>query len=208
MEAEMKKIYGYARVSTKDQNLDRQLIALREFGIDDRDIIREKASGKSLNREAYQTLRNQLLREGDTLVIVALDRLSRNKLHIKQELEYYRGRNIRVMVLDMPTTLCQVNEGQEWIIEMINAILVEVLASLAEQERVKTLTRQAEGIEAAKLQGKHLGRPKMKIPEGWDNIYMLWKSGEITAVEAMKRSGLKKSTFYKLAKLTNENPAE
>lgn len=204
----MKKIYGYARVSTKDQNLDRQLIALREFGIDDRDIIREKASGKSLNREAYQTLRNQLLREGDTLVIVALDRLSRNKLHIKQELEYYRGSNIRVMVLDMPTTLCQVNEGQEWIIEMINAILVEVLASLAEQERVKTLTRQAEGIEAAKLQGKHLGRPKMKTPEGWDNIYMLWKSGEITAVEAMKRSGLKKSTFYKLAKLTNENPAE
>ena len=203
----MKKIHGYARVSTKDQNLDRQLIALREFGIDDRDIIREKASGKSLNREAYQTLRNQLLREGDTLVIVALDRLSRNKLHIKQELEYYRGRNIRVMVLDMPTTLCQVNEGQEWIIEMINAILVEVLASLAEQERVKTLTRQAEGIEAAKLQGKHLGRPKMKIPEGWDNIYMLWKSGEITVVEAMKRSGLKKSTFYKLAKLTNENPA-
>ena len=208
MEDEMKKIYGYARVSTKDQNLDRQLVALKEFGIDDRDIIREKASGKSLNREAYQTLRNQLLREGDTLVIVALDRLSRNKLHIKQELEYYRGRNIRVMVLDMPTTLCQVNEGQEWIIEMINAILVEVLASLAEQERVKTLTRQAEGIEAAKLQGKHLGRPKVKIPEGWDNIYMLWKSGEITAVEAMKRSGLKKSTFYKLAKLTNENPAE
>ena len=208
MEAEMKKIYGYARVSTKDQNLDRQLIALREFGIDDRDIIREKASGKSLNREAYQTLRNQLLREGDTLVIVALDRLSRNKLHIKQELEYYRERNIRVMVLDMPTTLCQVNEGQEWIIEMINAILVEVLASLAEQERVKTLTRQAEGIEAAKLQGKHLGRPKMKIPEGWDNIYMLWKSGEITAVEAMRKSNLKKSTFYKLAKLTDENSEE
>lgn len=204
----MKKIYGYARVSTKDQNLDRQLVALKEFGIDDRDIIREKASGKSLNREAYQTLRNQLLREGDTLVIVALDRLSRNKLHIKQELEYYRGRNIRVMVLDMPTTLCQVNEGQEWIIEMINAILVEVLASLAEQERVKTLTRQAEGIEAAKLQGKHLGRPKMKIPEGWDNIYMLWKSGEITAVEAMRKSNLKKSTFYKLAKLTDENSEE
>ena len=204
----MKKIYGYARVSTKDQNLDRQLIALREFGIDDRDIIQEKASGKSLNREAYQTLRNQLLREGDTLVIVALDRLSRNKLHIKQELEYYRGRNIRVMVLDMPTTLCQVNEGQEWIIEMINAILVEVLASLAEQERVKTLTRQAEGIEAAKLQSKHLGRPKMKIPEGWDNIYMLWKSGEITAVEAMRKSNLKKSTFYKLAKLTDENSEE
>ena len=205
MEAKMRKMYGYARVSSKDQNLDRQLIALRDFGIDDRDIIREKASGKSLNREAYQTLRNQLLREGDTLVIVSLDRLSRNKLHIKQELEYYRSRNIRVMILDMPTTLCQVNEGQEWIIEMINAILIEVLASMAEQERIRTLNRQAEGILAAKLQGKHLGRPKMKIPEGWGEIYMLWKSGEITAVEAMKRSGLKKSTFYKLAKLTDEN---
>ena len=201
----MRKMYGYARVSSKDQNLDRQLIALREFGIDDRDIIREKASGKSLNREAYHTLRNQLLREGDTLVIVSLDRLSRNKLHIKQELEYYRSRNIRVMILDMPTTLCQVNEGQEWIIEMINAILIEVLASMAEQERIRTLNRQAEGILAAKLQGKHLGRPKMKIPEGWGEIYSLWKSDEITAVEAMKRSGLKKSTFYKLVKLTDEN---
>ena len=112
---------------------------------------------------------------------------------------------IRVMILDMPTTLCQVNEGQEWIIEMINAILIEVLASMAEQERIRTLNRQAEGILAAQLQGKHLGRPKMKIPEGWGEIYMLWKTGEITAVEAMKRSGLKKSTFYKLAKLTDEN---
>lgn len=200
----MKKTYGYARVSTKDQNLDRQLKALRDYGIDDRDIIREKASGKTLNREAYQTLRNQLLREGDTLVIISLDRLSRNKLHIKQELEYYRSRSIRVMILDMPTTLCQVNEGQEWIIEMINAILIEVLASMAEQERIRTLNRQAEGILAAKEQGKHLGRPKMKVPDGWTEIYTLWKCNEITAVEAMKRTGLKKSTFYKLVKLTEE----
>lgn len=205
MEANMKKIYGYARVSSKDQNLDRQLIALQDFGIDDRDIIREKASGKSLERDAYQTLRNQLLREGDSLVITALDRLSRNKLHIKQELEYYRSRGIRVMILDMPTTLYQVNEGQEWIISMINAILIEVLASMAEQERIRTLTRQAEGIAAAKLQGKHMGRPKMKIPDGWDNIYILWKSGKITAVEAMRRLGVKKSSFYKLVKLQKDS---
>ena len=201
----MKKTYGYARVSTKEQNLDRQLIALQNFGIDDRDIIREKASGKTLEREAYQTLRNQLLREGDSLVIMSLDRLSRNKLHIKQELEYYRSCGIRVMILDMPTTLYQVNEGQEWIIEMINAILIEVLASMAEQERLRTLSRQAEGIAAAKLQGKHLGRPKIEVPNGWNDIYELWKSGKITAVEAMKRSGLKKSTFYKLVRLTEEN---
>lgn len=200
----MKKIYGYARVSTKEQNLDRQIMALSKFGIDDRDIIREKASGKTLDREAYQILRNQLLRDGDTLVIISMDRLSRNKLHIKQELEYYRSRNIRVMILDMPTTLSQVDEGQEWIIEMINAILIEVMASMAEQERIRTLNRQAEGILAAKAKGKHLGRPKMKVPDGWGEIYVLWKSGEITAVEAMKRSGLKKSSFYKLARLMED----
>ena len=200
----MKKIYGYARVSTKEQNLDRQLIALKAFGVDDRDIIREKSSGKSLDRDAYQTLRNQLLREGDTLVITALDRLSRNKLHIKQELEYYRSRGIRVMILDMPTTLYQVNEGQEWVLEMINAILIEVLASMAEQERIRTLTRQAEGIAAARLQGKHLGRPKMQVPECWEEVYNLWQAGEITAVEAMRRSGLKRSSFYKLVNMTKE----
>ena len=201
----MKKIYGYARVSTKEQNLDRQLIALKAFGVDDRDIIREKSSGKSLDRDAYQTLRNQLLREGDTLVITALDRLSRNKLHIKQELEYYRTHGIRVMILDMPTTLYQANDGQEWIIEMINAILIEVLASMAEQERIRTLTRQAEGIAAAKLQGKHLGRPRMQVPDGWDEIYKLWQAGKITAVEAMRRSGLKRSSFYKLINMTKEH---
>ena len=92
----MKKIYGYARVSSREQNLDRQLIALRDFGIEERDIIREKASGKTLDRNLYQTLRDQLLREGDTLVVTSLDRLSRNKMHIKQELEYYRSRGIRV----------------------------------------------------------------------------------------------------------------
>ena len=200
----MKKIYGYARVSSREQNLDRQLIALRDFGIEDRDVIREKASGKSLERNLYQTLRNQLLREGDTLVVTSLDRLSRNKMHIKQELEYYRSHGIRVMILDMPTTLYQANEGQEWIIEMINAILIEVLASMAEQERIRTLTRQAEGIAAAKLQGKHLGRPKMEAPEGWNEIYRRWKAKEITAVEAMRRSGLKRSSFYKLVKITEE----
>lgn len=208
MEVQMKKTYGYARVSTKEQNLDRQLIALQNFGIDDRDIIREKASGKTLEREAYQTLRDQLLREGDSLVIMSLDRLSRNKIHIKQELEYYRSHGIRVMILDMPTTLSHVSEGQEWIIDMINAILIEVMASMAEQERLRTLSRQAEGIAAAKLLGKHLGRPAIAVPNGWGEIYELWKSGKITAVEAMKRSGLKRSTFYKLARLTESYSPE
>ena len=148
----MKKTFGYARVSTKEQNLDRQIIALREFGIDERDIITDKSSGMSLERNGYRMLRDFLLREGDTLVITELDRLSRNKLHIKQELEYYRTKGIRAMILDMPTTLCQVDEGQEWMVDMMNSMLIEVMASMVEQERIRTLTRQAEGIAAAKLQ--------------------------------------------------------
>ena len=194
----MRKIYGYARVSTKEQNLDRQILALQKFGIDDRDIIRDKASGKTLDREGYKLLRNHFLRERDSLVIMSLDRLSRNKLHIRQELEFYKQRRIRVMILDMPTTLTEVPEGQEWIIDMINNILIEVLSSIAEQERVRTLERQAQGIEAAKQKGKHLGRPPISVPDDWDEVYTLWQNNEITAVEAMRRTGLKRSSFYKI----------
>lgn len=197
----MKKIYGYARVSTREQNLDRQLIALADFGIEERDIVTDKESGKSLEREGYQMLKNHLLREGDTLVVMSLDRLSRNKSHIKTELEYFKEHHIRVKILDIPTTLIELPEEQDWIFDMINNILIEVLASIAEQERVRTLQRQAQGIAAAKEKGKHLGRPKLIIPQGWDEAYNLWKSGEITAVEAMRRSGVKKSSFYKLVKL-------
>lgn len=200
----MKKIYGYARVSTKEQNLDRQIVALQQYGIPDRDIITDKESGKTLDRDGYRMLKERLLRDGDVLVIKSLDRLSRNKNHIKQELEYFKSRNIRVMVLDIQTTLIDAPEGQEWIIEMINTILIEVLSSMAEQERLTTHSRQQEGIAAAKAKGKHLGRPKAQAPEGWSEIYTLWKDNEITAVEAMKRTGLKKSTFYKLVKATEE----
>lgn len=200
----MKKIYGYARVSTKEQNLDRQIVALQQYGIPDRDIITDKESGKTLDRDGYRMLKERLLRDGDVLVIKSLDRLSRNKNHIKQELEYFNNRNIRVMVLDIQTTLIDAPKGQEWIIEMINTILIEVLSSMAEQERLTTHARQQEGIAAAKAKGKHLGRPKAQAPEGWSEIYTLWKDNEITAVEAMKRTGLKKSTFYKLVKATEE----
>lgn len=119
----MRKIYGYARVSTREQNLDRQIIALQQYGISDRDIVTDKESGKTLERDGYTFLKNRLLRDGDVLVVKSLDRLSRNKNHIKQELEYFKSRNIRVMVLDIQTTLIDPPEGQEWIIEMINTIL-------------------------------------------------------------------------------------
>ena len=148
----MKKVYGYARVSTKEQHLDRQLKALLDFGIEERDIVTDKSSGMSMDREGYQMLKTRLLRDGDTLVIKSLDRLSRNKGYIKAELEYFKQRHIRVMVLDLPTTLVELPEGQEWVFEMINNILIEVLASIAEQERLTTRQRQEEGIAVAKEQ--------------------------------------------------------
>lgn len=195
----MKKIYGYARVSTREQNLDRQLKAFMEYGIQERDIITDKESGKSLEREGYQMLKNHLLREGDTLVIMSLDRLSRNKTHIKTELEYFRAKRIRVRILDIPTTLIDLPEEQDWIFDMINNILIEVLASIAEQERIRTLQRQAQGIAAAKEKGKHLGRPKQKIPENWNDVYSEWNTGKIIAKAAVEKLGLKRSTFSALA---------
>ena len=199
----MKKIYGYARVSTREQHLDHQLKALADFGVEERDIVTDKESGKSLEREGYQMLKNHLLREGDTLVVMSLDRLSRNKSHIKTELEYFKEQHIRVKILDIPTTLIELPEEQDWIFDMINNILIEVLASIAEQERVRTLQRQAQGIAAAKEKGKHLGRPRTQFPDGWDEIYGRWRCGELTAKEAMINLGLKRSTFYKLVNAYN-----
>ena len=197
----MKKIYGYARVSTREQNLDRQMKALADFGVEERDIMTDKESGKSLERDGYQMLKNHLLREGDTLVVMSLDRLSRNKTHIKTELEYFKEHRIRVKILDIPTTLIELPEEQDWIFDMINNILIEVLSSIAEQERVRTLQRQAQGIAAAKDRGKHLGRPKTAFPENWDEVYRKWNQNEITAKEAMIRTNLKRSTFYKLIRM-------
>ena len=200
----MKKTYGYARVSTKEQHLDRQLRALLDCGVDERDIVTDKASGASLERDGYLALKNTMLRDGDTLVIKSLDRLSRNKEHIKQELEYFKTRHIRVRVIDLPTTMLELPKGQEWVFEMINNILIEVLASIAEQERLTIRQRQAEGIAAAKENGKHMGRPATCYPPNWNEIYQQWKAGELTAVAAMKKLGLKRSTFYKLANTYGE----
>lgn len=196
----MKKIYGYARVSTREQNLDRQIIALTEYGVGERDIITDKASGKTLDRPGYQMLRNQLLREGDTLVIASLDRLSRNKHQIQEELRYYKDLHIRLVILDMPTTMDPAIDQNSWIFEMVNNILIEVLSSLAEQERVRTLERQRQGIEAAKQKGKHLGRPKSDFPDGWYDLYLKWESDEISAAAVMQQLGLPKTTFYNMVK--------
>ena len=162
------------------------------------------ASGASLERPGYQALKHTMLREGDTLVFKSLDRLSRNKEHISQELRYFKEHHIQVRVIDLPTTMIQLPKSQEWVFEMTNNILIEVLSSIAEQERLTIRQRQTEGIFAAKEKGKHLGRPQIPLPPNWAEVYNRWKNGEITAVAAMKELGVKKSTFYKLAQLYGE----
>ena len=198
------RTYYYARVSTKEQNLDRQIAAFVALGADEREIITDKESGKNLDRPGYQALKNVILRSGDTLVIKSLDRLSRSKADIRNEIQFINDQGIRLKVIDLPTTMMDLPEGQSWIFEMVNNILIEVLGTIAEQERVTIQQRQAEGIAAAKAKGKRFGRPTIKVPENWGQVYATWKRGEITAKTAMELTQLKRTSFYKLAREMEE----
>ena len=188
------KTYYYARVSTTEQNLDRQLDIFHSLGAEDRDIITDKQSGKDLDRPGYTALKTTILRPGDTLIIKSLDRLSRSKLDIKNELQYFKDNNIRIKVIDLPTTMLDLPEEQSWVIDMVNNILIEVLSSIAEQEYHTIHKRQSEGIAAAKAKGKHLGRPKLIKPENWDFVISEYRLSRITAKEAMTRLNLKRSS--------------
>ena len=138
-----------------------------------------------------------MLRSGDILVIKSLDRLSRNKSDIKNELQYFKDNGIRLKVIDLPTTMMDLPEGQEWVFEMVNNILIEVLGTIAEQERQTIRKRQREGIDAAKLKGKRLGRPQAVKPAEYDDIISDWRSGKITARQAYTSLGVSKSVFYR-----------
>lgn len=192
------KIYGYARVSTREQNLDRQVEVLRAYGIEDRDIITDKQSGKDFNREGYKALKNSLLRSGDTLVIKELDRIGRNYAEIKEEWNSLIKSGIDIIVIDTPilntTNKCDLEKS------LISNIVFELLSYMAEKERLKIKQRQAEGIAIAKSKGVKLGRPSVEYPGNWNEVYKLWKRKEITAVKAMEMLNLKKNSFYKLVK--------
>ena len=198
------RTYYYARVSSKEQNLDRQIAAFKALGAADREIITDKESGKDLERMGYKALKNAMLRRGDTLVVKSLDRLSRNKADIHNELRYFKENGIRLKVIDLPTTMMDLPEGQEWVFDMVNNILIEVLGTIAEQERETIRKRQAEGIEAAKAKGKKFGRPTLPFPPNWDKVYAAWKAGEISAKTAMEMTGMKRTSFYKLVGMMEE----
>lgn len=200
----MNKTFAYLRVSTKDQNLDRQRESVLKYcednniEIQERDIITDKQSGKDFNREGYQTLKDSLLRSGDTLIVKELDRLGRDMTMIKEEWQFLERKGISIVVIDTPILNTVGKSDLEK--TLISNIVFELLSYMAEKERLKIKQRQAEGIAAAKSKGKKFGRPTISYPDNWEEVYTKLKDGKITAVKAMELTSMKKTSFYKLIK--------
>ena len=191
--------YFLGRVSSKEQNLARQLKVAREkFDIPDENVYCDKITGSSFDRPQYNALK-AIVREGDEVIVKEFDRFGRNKDEMKRELEWFKQKGVIVRILDIPTTLIDFKD-QTWVLEMVNNILIEVLGTIAEQERLTIHQRQREGIDAAKTKGKHLGRPSTSLPDNWEEVLALWQAGKITAREAMRRTGMKRTMFYQLAR--------
>ena len=178
------RVHGYVRVSSKEQNETRQVAALKAFGISERDIYIDKISGKNFDRPEYNRLLN-VIRKGDLLVVLSLDRLGRNYTEVQKQWRYIINElGADIKVLDMP----------------LSDLVLQILSYVSQKERDNIRERQAQGIAHAKAQGKAMGRPKIEYPSNWDEIYALWDRQEITAKEAMERTGLKRNTFYKLSR--------
>ena len=191
------RTFGYARVSSREQHEDRQIEALTNYGVSRDNIIVDKCSGKDTEREGYQYLKKQILRSGDTLVIKELDRLSRSKSDIKQELEFFKNHGVHIRILDIPTTLTDFQPEQMWVMDMINAILIEVLGSIAENERLKIRRRQREGIDAALKKNVRFGRPAIAKPENWDTVVKQIDAKETTVSQALQTLNISRSSYYR-----------
>ncbi|MGE7875623.1 recombinase family protein [Bacillus paramycoides] len=203
------KKFGYVRVSSKDQNEERQIQNMRDLGIEDRDIFIDKESGKNMERENYQMLK-RLVRTGDTIVFDSLTRLGRNMNDTLEEFRYYEKHKVNLQFIKEP--YINVNYTGESTNDVIQSAIqkatLTILSAFAEKERIDIKQRQAEGIALARKQGGRLGRPPVEITEEFTDAYKEWKSGSITAVGAMKKYGIKRSSFYKLAKQYEERIKE
>lgn len=194
-------IYFYARVSTVEQNLARQIEAAKKYkGVDE--IFSDKMSGKNFNRVEYQRMKSMLQR-GDEVVVKSLDRLGRDKNLVKDEIQWFKEHGVKLRILDIPTTLIEM-EGQEWVGDMVTNILIEVMASVAEQERMMIRERQREGIEAKRKSGTwdEYGRPK-KNTDGIEDYWLAYKAGEMTREDCCKALGISPRTLYNRAKELN-----
>lgn len=188
--------YGYVRVSTKEQNIDRQLVEMYAQGLNDKTIFIDKQSGKDFERYEYQKLKKKL-KSGDLLIIKSIDRLGRNyDMIIDEWRTLVNDMNVDIQVLDMPL-LDTRTEGKNLVGKFISDIVLQILSFVAENERENIKKRQAEGIRIAKEKGKHLGRPKLKLPKNFTIIANQYKKKEITLAEALSSLKMNRSTFYK-----------
>ena len=189
-------IYGYARVSTTEQKEDRQVEALKEYGVKEDNIFIDKKSGKDFEREEYQLLKKIMKRtQNNVLIIKSIDRLGRNYKEILREWqELTHELKVDIIVLDMP--LLDTTKFKDLLGTFIADLILQVLSFVAEQERENIRARQKEGIEIAKNKGIKFGRPKIEIPQNFELEYKKWKSGEQTAKSTMEALELKRSKFY------------
>ncbi len=201
----MSKLYGYVRVSTRDQNEDRQMIALDEVGVPSENIYMDKQSGKDFERSMYKRLLRKL-KPDDLLYIKSIDRLGRNYEEILEQWRLLtKEKKIDIVVIDMP--LLDTRRGKDLMGTFLSDIVLQVLSFVAENERTNIRQRQAEGIAAAKARGVRFGRPPAPLPENFHSVYQQWKEGKITGVEAAKECHMPMSTFryraeiYEKAKL-------
>ena len=191
-------IYGYIRVSSRDQNEDRQLMAFAALRIPEKNIYLDKQSGKDFERPQYRKMVRKLKKD-DLLYIKSIDRLGRNYEEILEQWRLLtKEKGIDIVVLDMP--LLDTRRGKDLMGTFLSDIVLQVLSFVAENERSNIRQRQAEGIAAAKAKGVKFGRPPKPLPENFHNLYQKWKSGKITGTSAAKECGMPLSTFRYRAK--------
>ena len=195
----MANIYGYIRVSTKEQNEDRQLVAMRDFGVEEDNIFLDKQSGKDFNRQAYCNLL-ETLKAGDTLVIKSIDRLGRNYKDILYQWRIItQVKEVAVVVLDIPLLDTRQKE-RDLTGTLIADLMLQILSYVAQQEREMINQRQVEGINAAKAKGVRFGRPPIEHPDKLPEVQTAWERGEISAREAGRRLGMHHKTFQALVR--------
>lgn len=207
--------YGYHRTSTKEQHLDRGIIEIQRFcesqNIKLTGIFTDKLTGKNFDRPRYTVLVEDVLREGDTLIITELDRLGRNKQEILKQLQSLKDKGVRVMVLELPITLIDLSQMDNALarlmIETINNVLIEIYASLAQAEMEKKEKRQREGMEAKKLRGEwdEVGRPRAIEQEKFNQEFIRVVQKEVTPTQLQRELGLTSSTYYRYRKNFYDN---
>ena len=191
----MSTTYGYVRVSSQDQNEDRQLIALREKLVDPKQTYIDKQSGKDFDRPQYKKMLKKM-KPGDLLYVFSIDRLGRNYEEIQRQWRVLtKDIGIDICVIDMP--LLDTRNGKDLMGTFIADLVLQILSFVAQSERENIKKRQAEGIAAARARGVHLGRPVLPVPDNFEATVKEWESGKISLAEAQKRLGMTETTFYR-----------